>query len=83
MARDTTTLTRPLWFQDSDAREPDRQRFHLDITVPPDQARARIDAAVAAGGTVVSTDRAPAVTVIADPEGNHVCICTWQGRDPA
>jgi 4a-hydroxytetrahydrobiopterin dehydratase len=70
-----------LWFQDSDAREPDRQRFHRDITVPPDQAQARIDAAVAAGGTVVSTDRAPAFTVVADPQGHHVCVCTWQGRD--
>jgi 4a-hydroxytetrahydrobiopterin dehydratase len=70
-----------LWFQKSDSREESRQRFHVDVTVPPDQAQARIEAAVAAGGVVVSTDRAPAFTVIADPEGNKVCVCTWQGRE--
>ena len=71
-----------LWFQDTDAHEEPRQRFHVDVTVPPDQAQARIDAALAAGGTLVSTERAPAWTVLADPEGNKVCVCTWQGREP-
>jgi 4a-hydroxytetrahydrobiopterin dehydratase len=70
-----------LWFQETDAHEEPRQRFHVDVTVPPGQAQARIDAAIAAGGTVVSTDRAPSWTVIADPEGNKVCVCTWQGRE--
>jgi 4a-hydroxytetrahydrobiopterin dehydratase len=70
-----------LWFQESDARDEGRQRFHVDVTVPPDQAQARIDAALAAGGTIVRTDRAPAFTVLADPEGNKVCVCTWQGRE--
>jgi 4a-hydroxytetrahydrobiopterin dehydratase len=75
-----------LWFQDTDApseeaSEP-RQRFHVDVTVPPEQAQTRIDAALAAGGTLVSSDRAPAFTVLADPEGNKVCVCTWQGREP-
>ena len=71
-----------LWFQETDAHDEPRQRFHVDVTVPPDQAQARIDAALAAGGTLVSTDRAPAFTVLADPEGNKVCVCTWQGREP-
>ena len=71
-----------LWFQDTDAHDEPRQRFHVDVTVPPDQAQTRIDAALAAGGTLVSTDRAPAFTVLADPEGNKVCVCTWQGREP-
>jgi len=70
-----------LWFQDSDSQEAARQRFHLDVTVPPDQAKVRIEAALAAGGTLVSADRAPAFTVLADPEGNKVCVCTWQGRE--
>ena len=70
-----------LWFQDTDAEGEGRQRFHLDVTVPPAQAAARIEAALAAGGTLVSDDRAPAFTVLADPEGNHVCVCTWQGRE--
>ncbi len=71
-----------LWFQESDSRDEARQRFHVDVSVPPDQAQARIEAALAAGGTFVSDDRAPAFTVLADPEGNKVCVCTWQGREP-
>lgn len=70
-----------LWFQRTDSTAPDRQRFHLDITVPHDTAQARIDAALAAGGTLVSDSAAPAFTVLADPDGNKVCVCTWQGRD--
>ncbi len=61
-----------MWFQESGSDEP-RQRFHLDIRVPKDQAQRYIDAAVAAGGAVVDT--APTFTVLADPDGNKVCIC--------
>ena len=71
-----------LWFQETDAHDEPRQRFHVDVSVPPDQAQARIEAALAAGGTFVSDDHAPAFTVLADPEGNKVCVCTWQGREP-
>ena len=71
-----------LWFQESGSRDEARQRFHVDLTVPPEQAQARIDAALAAGGTFISDDHAPAFTVLADPEGNKVCVCTWQGREP-
>jgi 4a-hydroxytetrahydrobiopterin dehydratase len=70
-----------LWFQGTDSHDEARQRFHVDVSVPPDQAQARIDAALAAGGTFVSDDKAPAFTVLADPEGNKVCVCTWQGRE--
>ncbi|WP_319455319.1 MULTISPECIES: VOC family protein [unclassified Mycobacterium] len=58
-----------------------RNRIHLDVDVPPELAQPRIDAALAAGGTLVYTDEAPAFWVLADPEGNEACICTWQGRD--
>jgi 4a-hydroxytetrahydrobiopterin dehydratase len=61
-----------LWFQASGSEEP-RQRFHIDLCVPREVAQQRIDAAVAAGGQVV--DRAASFTVLADPEGNKVCIC--------
>lgn len=67
-----------IWFQDA-APDTD-QRWHIDIRVPPEVAQRRIDDAVAAGGTVVSTDEAPAFTVLADPQGNKVCICTHVGR---
>lgn len=65
-----------LWFQDTDAHETPRQRFHLDVWVPHDLAEARIDAAVAAGGTVVDDSQAPSFTVLADGEGNRACVCT-------
>lgn len=71
----------PLWFQDTDSTAPDRQRFHLDITVPPEVAESRIAAAVAAGGTVVEDSYEPAFIVLADADGNRVCICTALGRD--
>ena len=61
-----------VWFQRSGATEP-RQRFHIDVRVPPEVAKQRIDAAVAAGGRVV--DEAATFTVLADAEGNRVCVC--------
>ena len=69
-----------VWFQQLDAPRPQRNRIHLDVTVPEDQAEVRIAAALAAGGRLVSDARARAFWVLADPEGNEVCICTWQDR---
>jgi 4a-hydroxytetrahydrobiopterin dehydratase len=68
------------WFQDTDRHETPRQRWHFDVWVAPDAAEARIAAAVAAGGTVVDDSEAPSFTVLADPQGNRVCICTHAGR---
>jgi len=48
--------------------------------VPPEVAQERIAAALAAGGTVVSEEAAPRFTVLADPQGNKVCVCTHVGR---
>jgi 4a-hydroxytetrahydrobiopterin dehydratase len=71
----------PVWFQQTEPHAVPRQRFHLDVTVPPEVAPSRIEAALAAGGTLVSDDRAPAFIVLADAEGNQACICTAAGRD--
>ena len=79
--RDGAERMPSMWFQDSDSTAPDRQRWHLDISVPHDVAQQRIQAALDAGGTLVSDQRAPAFWVLADPEGNQACICTWQSRD--
>ena len=68
-----------VWFQASGSTEP-RQRWHPDVWVEPAQVQPRINAALAAGGTLVSTDAAPSYWVLADPEGNRVCLCTWQER---
>lgn len=69
-----------VWFQASGAEEP-RQRWHLDVWVRPDQVQSRIDAALAAGGSLVSDAEAPSFWVLADADGNKVCLCTWQDRD--
>jgi 4a-hydroxytetrahydrobiopterin dehydratase len=70
-----------VWFQQMDAPRPQRNRIHLDVSVPHDEAPRRIEATLAAGGTVRSDAAAPAFWVLADPEGNEACITTWQGRD--
>jgi 4a-hydroxytetrahydrobiopterin dehydratase len=64
-----------------DAPRPQRNRIHFDISVPHDEAHHRIQAALAAGGVLRSDSRAPAFWVLADSEGNEVCVTTWQGRD--
>jgi 4a-hydroxytetrahydrobiopterin dehydratase len=71
---------------DADARGSSRptahddpaQRWHLDIHVDPAVADQRIDAALAAAAYLVSDEQAPSFTILADAEGNRVCVCTWQ-----
>jgi 4a-hydroxytetrahydrobiopterin dehydratase len=73
-----------LWFQTApDATGDVQQRFHLDIVVPREVAEERVQAAIDAGGTLVSTDEVPAFWVLADKHGNKVCVCTADGREPA
>ncbi len=74
--RDATGRVPILWFQDTDEHEPPRQRFHIDVWVPPEVAEQRIAAAVSAGGIIVDDSQAPSYTVIADPDGNKACVCT-------
>ncbi len=70
-----------LWFQQLDEPRPQRNRMHLDVLVPHDEAEARVAAAIAAGGRLVSDRYAPAWWVLADAEGNEACVSTWLGRD--
>ena len=73
--RDATGRVPILWFQDTDEHETPRQRFHVDVWVPPEVAEQRIAAAVVAGGIVVDDSEAPSYTVIADQDGNKACVC--------
>ena len=77
---DPSDRTPALWFQSSDSTEPARQRWHHDLWVAPEVAAARIEAAVAAGGTIVDDLWAPSFTILADPDGNKVCVCTSLDR---
>jgi 4a-hydroxytetrahydrobiopterin dehydratase len=71
----------PFWFQQMDEPRLQRNRFHIDVTVSDDEAPARIAAALAAGGTMLTDQYARSFWVLADAEGNEACICTWQDRD--
>ncbi|NUR95333.1 MAG: VOC family protein [Kribbellaceae bacterium] len=77
---DPTGRVANLWFQGTTPHEPPRQRFHLDLWLPPEVVPARIETALAAGGKVVYDDEAPMFIVLADPQGNKVCLCTSEGR---
>ncbi len=70
----------PVWFQRMTESRTDRDRFHIDVSVPHDTASARIDAALAAGGTLVTDRFARSWWVLADADGNEACISTWQDR---
>lgn len=69
-----------IWFQGTDEHPSPRQRWHFDVWVALDEAASRIAAACAAGGVVVDDTEAPTFTVLADPQGNRVCICTHYER---
>jgi 4a-hydroxytetrahydrobiopterin dehydratase len=73
--RDATGRVPNLWFGDAAEVEAPRQRFHVEVYVAPEVAEQRIAAAVAAGGTVVDDSEAPALTVIADQDGNKGVVC--------
>jgi 4a-hydroxytetrahydrobiopterin dehydratase len=68
------------WFQQMDAERPQRNRIHIDVTVPHDIAGARVAAALEAGGRLVTDAFARSWWVLADAEGNEACVCTWQDR---
>jgi 4a-hydroxytetrahydrobiopterin dehydratase len=70
-----------IWFEEIEASEASRNRMHVAVWVPYEQADARVAAAVAAGGTVIYDKRAPAWWTLADPEGNEADIATAMTRD--
>jgi len=79
--RDHSGVKPTLWFQETDHHDEPRQRFHLDVRVPPEVAEERVAAALAAGGTLVTDEYAPRFWVLADAQGNKACVTTGRGRD--
>lgn len=65
------------WFQQMDAPRPQRNRIHIDLYLPEDQARARVEAGLAAGGRIANDANAPEWWTLADPEGNEVDVAPW------
>jgi 4a-hydroxytetrahydrobiopterin dehydratase len=78
---DPTGQLPTIWFQQMDQPRPQRNRIHFDITVSHDEADARVKAALDAGGVLVSDEAARSFWILADVEGNEVCVCTWLDRD--
>lgn len=68
------------WFQETDEHETPRQRWHPDVWLAPEVVQERIASAVAAGGSLVDESSAPSFWVLADPDGNKACICTFLDR---
>ena len=69
------------WFEHMKEPRPDGGgAIHIVVWVPYEQAQARIDAALAAGGTLVRDEFAPSWWTLADAMGNEVDIATVSGR---
>ena len=66
-----------VWFQPMDPPRTERGRIHLDVYVPGgvEACERRVAEAVAAGGRLVTDAHAPEWWVLADAEGNEVCVC--------
>ncbi len=83
---DPRRLNTVVFFQDMDetdeARRAQRNRIHLDLFLPHDRVQERLEAALAAGGTVVR-DRSPFWWTVTDPEGNEVDLSVSVGREEA
>lgn len=65
-----------VWMQELDPAQPLRHAMHLDVSVAREHVAARVDAAVAAGGTVVQHTH-PTTWILADRSGNKVCLTCW------
>jgi 4a-hydroxytetrahydrobiopterin dehydratase len=78
---DPTGRVPALWFQGTGEHRVPRQRWHFDLWLAPEAAAERITTALAAGGSIADDSQAPSFTVLADPDGNKVCVCTCLERD--
>ena len=57
--------------------KPGRGRTHIDVSVPADQAEARVAAALAAGGRLADDSHVPDWWTLASPENHGVDIAAW------
>ena len=72
----------PFWFEQmKKARADGGGAIHIAIWVPYEEAQARIEAALAAGGRMVRDEFAPSWWTLADAAGNEADIATTRGRD--
>lgn len=66
-----------LWFHPLHPPKPGRGRTHIDVSVPKEIARQRVEAALAAGGRIADDSEAPGSWTIASPDNHGVDIAAW------
>lgn len=69
-----------VWLQELDPAKPLRHAMHVDVSVAREHVAARVDAAIAAGGTVVDQSRQH--WTLSDRAGNRVCVTAWPDGYP-
>ena len=69
------------WFEPMTELRQGGGAIHVAVWVPPEQAVARVAAALASGGRLVRDQFAPAWWTLADTAGNEVDIATTLTRD--
>ena len=57
-----------VWMQELNEAKPLRHAMHIDVSVAREHAKARLEAAIAAGGRIVDDTDAPAVDPLRPPE---------------
>jgi 4a-hydroxytetrahydrobiopterin dehydratase len=66
-----------VWMQELDGSKSLRHAMHIDVSVAREQVKARLEAAIAAGGHIVDDSSAPSHWTLSDRADNRVCICAW------
>jgi 4a-hydroxytetrahydrobiopterin dehydratase len=64
-----------VWMQELDTEKPLRHAMHVDVSIPREQVHARLEAALAAGGEIVT--ESDEHWTLRDRAGNRVCIAVW------
>ena len=64
-----------VWMQELDEAKPLRHAMHLDVSVAREHLKARVAAALVAGGRVVWESEEH--WTLADGAGNRICITAW------
>ena len=65
------------WFHELTPATKGRGRTHIDVSIPADQARLRLDAALAAGGRLHEELNMPDTWTVASPDNHGVDIAGW------
>ncbi|MEO6200101.1 MAG: VOC family protein [Cryobacterium sp.] len=65
-----------VWFQHMEIARTERNRIHIDVYVPAPDAEARVQSIIDVGGVLITDEHAPDWWVLADVEGNELCVCT-------